>query len=138
VKWLADECFDNDIIRGLFRRSAGLDLIRVQDVAEIAGRDDAILLDWAAANERILLTHDLATMIPAAVLHRERVSIPARIVLVPDSLPIGEVIDQILLLDHCSDSLTGLRASSISPSANPVHQGLKAAATSPPGVRLDT
>jgi len=61
VKWLADECFDNDIVRGLLRRSPGLDIIRAQDVAEVAGRDDGKLLAWATENERVVLTHDLAT-----------------------------------------------------------------------------
>jgi hypothetical protein len=44
VKWLADECFDNDIVRGLLRRSPNLDIVRAQDLAEIAGRDDGMLL----------------------------------------------------------------------------------------------
>ena len=64
MKWLADECFDNDIIRGLFRRFPDLDLIRAQDVVEIAGREDEKLLAWATKHERIVLTHDLATMAP--------------------------------------------------------------------------
>ena len=37
MKWLADECFNNDIVRALLRRSHGFDIIRAQDVAEIAG-----------------------------------------------------------------------------------------------------
>lgn len=57
MKWLADECFNNDIVRGLLRRSPTLDLIRAQDVAEIAGLDDQKLLAWATDNERVLLTH---------------------------------------------------------------------------------
>lgn len=44
MKWLADECFDNDIVRGLLRRLPGLDLIRAQDVSLIAGGDDERLL----------------------------------------------------------------------------------------------
>lgn len=52
MKWLADECFDNDIVRGLLRRSPTLDLIRAQDIAEIAGTDDQKLLAWASANQR--------------------------------------------------------------------------------------
>jgi hypothetical protein len=65
VKWLADECFDNDIIRGLLRRSPDFDLVRVQDIAEVAGGDDETLLAWAGRNDRVVLTHDLATMVPA-------------------------------------------------------------------------
>ena len=64
MKWLADECFDNDIIRGLLRRSPGLDLVRAQDLAEVAGSDDGHLLAWATEKDRVLLTHDLATMVP--------------------------------------------------------------------------
>jgi hypothetical protein len=74
VRWLADECFDNDIVRGLLRRSPGLDLIRAQDVTEIAGRDDSKLLAWATENGRVLLTHDLATMVPVLLLQRQQES----------------------------------------------------------------
>jgi hypothetical protein len=100
VKWLADECFDNDIIRGLLRRSPDFDLVRAQDISEVAGRDDETLLAWAGKNGRVVLTHDLATMVPAFQLqgHPELTAI----VLVPDSLPIGQVIEEVLLLDHCS------------------------------------
>jgi predicted nuclease of predicted toxin-antitoxin system len=62
MKWLADECFDNDIVRGLLRHSPGFDLIRVQDVSQIAGGDDGIVLARAAKNERVALTHDVSTM----------------------------------------------------------------------------
>ncbi len=51
MKWLAGECVDNDIIRGLLRRSPDLDLVRAQDVSEVAGRDDQSLLPWAARYE---------------------------------------------------------------------------------------
>lgn len=101
VRWLADECFDNDIIRGLSRRSPGFDLVRAQDIPEIAGQEDELLLAWAASNGRVVLTHDLATMVPA--LGAQRQGAPAAIVLVPDSLPIGQVIEDILLLDQCSN-----------------------------------
>lgn len=70
MKWLADECFDNDVVRGLFRRSPHFDLVRAQDVFEIASRDDEILLAWAAKHERVVLTHDLATMVPASSCNR--------------------------------------------------------------------
>ena len=103
MKWLADECFDNDIVRGLLRRSPTLDLIRTQDVAEIAGMDDRKLLVWATANQRVLLTHDLATMVPALLIQRQQQSGCTPIVLVSDSLPIGVVIEEILLLDQCSE-----------------------------------
>ena len=100
MKWLADECFDNDIIRGLLRRSPDFDLVRAQDISEVAGRNDETLLAWAGKNNRVVLTHDLATMVPALQLQGQ----PAftAIVVVPDSLPIGQIIEDVLLLDQCS------------------------------------
>ncbi|CAN5308213.1 hypothetical protein BH10PLA2_BH10PLA2_15880 [soil metagenome] len=58
---LADENFNGDIVRGLLLRQPGLDIVRVQDV-DIAGEGDPEVLAWAAANNRIILTHDRATM----------------------------------------------------------------------------
>lgn len=58
MKWLADECFDNDIIRGLLRRSPNFDLVRAQDVPAVAGRNDETLLAWAGKNDRVILTHE--------------------------------------------------------------------------------
>jgi hypothetical protein len=103
VKWLADECFDNDIVRGLLRRSPGLDLIRAQDVVETAGKDDEKLLEWASKHKRVVLTHDLATMVPALLHRQQQVSGCPPIVLAPDSLSVGAVIEDILLLDQCSE-----------------------------------
>ncbi len=61
LRLLADENFHGDIVRGLLLRQADLDIVRVQDVG-IAGADDPDVLAWAAENNRIILTHDRATM----------------------------------------------------------------------------
>ncbi|MBV8896511.1 MAG: DUF5615 family PIN-like protein [Acidobacteriaceae bacterium] len=103
MKWLADECFDNDVVRGLFRRRPDFDLVRTQDVSEIAGRDDKTVLEWAAEHERVVLTHDLATMV-SAFLQLQSQCPSSRIALVPDSLPPGQVIEDVLLLDECSNA----------------------------------
>src|SRR5450432_1327744 len=50
---------------------------------------------------RILPTHDLSTMVPAMRLQLERAALCTPL-LVPDSLPIAWVIEEILLLDECS------------------------------------
>jgi len=57
----ADENFNQDIIRGLLRRKPDLDLVRVQD-AGLSGASDPAVLEWAAAEDRLLLTHDLTTI----------------------------------------------------------------------------
>ena len=45
----------------MLRRSSNVDLVRVQDVG-LLGAPDEDILDWAAENNRILLTHDKATI----------------------------------------------------------------------------
>ena len=57
----ADENFNNDIVRGLLRRNPRLDIVRIQD-AGLSGASDEAVLEWAANEGRILLTHDVSTL----------------------------------------------------------------------------
>ena len=102
MKWLADENFDNDILRGIRRRVAAFGVIRAQDVDEISGLDDPAVLAWATTNGRVVLTHDLSTMIPAMQEQVKRFASCSPIVFARDSLPVSLVIEEILLLDECS------------------------------------
>jgi len=61
LKLLADENFDNTIVRGLLRRNPQIDIVRVQDVG-LSSKDDPTVLNWAAQEDRVLLTHDVATI----------------------------------------------------------------------------
>lgn len=61
LKLLADENFDNTILRGLLRRLPGIEIVRVQDT-ELSGANDPTVLAWAAQETRILLTHDVGTI----------------------------------------------------------------------------
>jgi hypothetical protein len=100
VRWLADENLRNAIVRGLLRRAPGFDVVRAQGV-RLSGKDDTVVLMWATRNDRAVLTHDVSTMIPA-MRELARVSRCAPIVFVPDSMPDGLAIEEILLLDECS------------------------------------
>lgn len=61
LKFLADENFNNRLLRGLLRHHPKLDIVRVQDVGLI-GQDDPTILAWAAQKIRVLLTHDARTV----------------------------------------------------------------------------
>ena len=61
LRLVSDENFNGDIVRGLLLRHPALDLRRVQDVG-LEEADDPTILAWAATNNRIVLTHDHATM----------------------------------------------------------------------------
>ncbi|MEO0012322.1 MAG: hypothetical protein RLZZ535_711 [Cyanobacteriota bacterium] len=101
LRLLSDENFNGDIIRGLFLRQPNLDLSRVQDVS-LQEVDDPTILAWAANNNRILLTHDRATMPDFAYERLVRRETMTGIFVVNDRMPIRQAIDELLLLINCS------------------------------------
>jgi hypothetical protein len=101
LEYLTDEDFDNRIVRGLLLRKPNLDVIRVQDVGLRSAKDPAIL-DFAAGEGRVLLTHDVSTM-PAHVEERlERGEKVPGIFEAPQGAPMGIIIADLLLLAECS------------------------------------
>lgn len=101
LRLAADENFNNNIIRGMLRRKPDLDIARVQDVG-LSGADDPTVLEWAAQEERVLLTHDVSTITQYAY-ERVRAGRPMPGVFqVSRDVPIGRAIDDILLLAEYS------------------------------------
>lgn len=101
IKLLADENFDNTIVRGLFRRRSNLDIVRVQDVG-LSGKDDPTILAWAAQEERILLTHDVSTITRYAYDRVKQGQLMPGVIEINLDAPIGQVIEDLLLLIECS------------------------------------
>ncbi|MGL6139983.1 MAG: DUF5615 family PIN-like protein [Planktothrix sp.] len=99
---LSDENFNGDIIRGMFLRQPDIDLLRVQDVG-LREVDDPEILRWAAANDRIVLTHDRATMPDFAYERLLREEQMSGLFVVNDRMPIRQAIDELLLLNDCSE-----------------------------------
>jgi hypothetical protein len=101
LRFVADENFNNDIVRGILRRAPDLDIVRVQDV-ELSGADDPAVLDWAARTGRILLTHDVKTITQYAY-ERVRAGLPMPGVFeVSRLVPISVAIEDLVLLAECS------------------------------------
>lgn len=61
VKFVADENFNNNIVRALLRYDSNMDIVRVQDMG-LSATDDRHILEWATQQQRILLTHDVNTI----------------------------------------------------------------------------
>lgn len=101
VKLLADENFDNTIVRGLLRRRPDIDLVRVQDVG-LSGQDDPTILEWAAQHRRILLTHDVSTVTRYAYERVKQGQLMLGVIEVSLDAPIGRVIEDLLLLVECA------------------------------------
>jgi len=93
--------FRNTIVRGILRRVASFDIVRTQDISQISGRDDVAVLEYATAEDRVVVTHDVSTMIPAMHEQIRLASRCAPIVFMPDSLPIIAAVDDMILLDEC-------------------------------------
>lgn len=102
IRLLADENFNNNIVRGVRLRDRDIDLVRVQDVG-LYGANDPTVLEWAAEHRRILLTHDVAT-ITAFAYERVRAGKPMPGVFeVGRGVALRSAIDDIVLLATCSE-----------------------------------
>jgi predicted nuclease of predicted toxin-antitoxin system len=96
-----DEDFNNNILRGALRRKPDLDIVRAQD-AGLQGQGDDKVLEWAATEGRVLLTHDVSTM-KQFVDERLVAGLPMPGVFeLSQDVPIGKAIEEILLLAQCS------------------------------------
>ena len=100
LRLLTDENFNQHIVRGLNRRIANLDLLSVRDVG-LAHLPDPSLLEWAAKENRTILTHDFDTMINYAKQLLIRGDLMVGAVFVPEGLPIGRAIEDLQLLIEC-------------------------------------
>jgi hypothetical protein len=101
IRLAADENFNDAIIRGILLRMLDVDVVWVQDAA-LSGADDPTVLEWAARENRVLLTHDVSTMTYHAY-ERVRAGLPMPGVFeVSRRVGIGQAIDDILLVAGCS------------------------------------
>src|SRR3990172_1832353 len=97
LRLAADENFNNDIVRGLLRRQPDLDIVRVQDVG-LSGATDPTVLEWAAQEGRVFLTHDVATITRYAYERVQADKLMPGVFEVSRDIPIGVAIEDILLL----------------------------------------
>src|SRR5688572_6564866 len=102
MRLLIDENFNHRILRGLIIRLPDLDHVVAQDT-ELKGVKDPLLLDWAAQQNRILLTHDINT-IPKYAYERVVAGQPMPgVIVVPEELSISEAIEELLIIVECSE-----------------------------------
>lgn len=104
LRLLADENFNQNLVRGFLRRRPELDVVRAQDV-DLARTPDPDVLAWAARQQRIVLTHDVNTMTRFASDRLRRGEPMAGLFLVHQwgSAP-SSVIEDLVLLNDCSET----------------------------------
>lgn len=99
---VADENFNNAIVRGLIRINPDLDIVRVQDVG-LSSTDDPEILEWAANEDRVLLTHDVATITKYAYERVEAGKYMPGVIEVSRKVSLGTAIEEILYVADVCD-----------------------------------
>jgi hypothetical protein len=103
VRFLADADLNEGIVAGCLRREPTLDFLSANE-ANLAGVPDLKVLALAAQLDRILVSHDFQTM-PRhfGEFLQARGSSPG-VLLVPQYLPIGVAIEELVLIWSASDT----------------------------------
>ena len=103
IRFLADEDWTSAIVRGVRRRFATIDIVRVQDVG-LRTHNDSAVLDWCFAEQRLLLTHDART-IPTQSYDRIVAGQPFyEVFIVHQATLLPLIIDDSGLIATCSDT----------------------------------
>jgi hypothetical protein len=82
-------------------RQPALDVITVQD-AGLRGMLDPDLLEWAASQDRTIVSFDRNTLTAAAYERIARGEFMAGVVIFDDQMAIGQAIDELLIIAECS------------------------------------
>src|SRR5258708_9008781 len=96
LSFVSDEDFNNHIVRGLRRRLPLIGIVRVQEVG-LQGKFDPEVLEWAAHEDRLVLTHDAATMTYHAYRRIEAGLPLPGVVIISQILPIGEAHEELVI-----------------------------------------
>ncbi|MCC7207897.1 MAG: DUF5615 family PIN-like protein [Anaerolineae bacterium] len=97
VRLLADENFNNAVLKGLRAALPDVDVIRVQDTAMYQAPDPDVL-EWAAQEGRIVLTHDVDTMVGFAY-DRVRAGLTMLgVIEVATRLSVGDAVEHLAIM----------------------------------------
>ena len=103
LRLASDENFNGDSVRGLLFRLPELNLVWVQDVG-LEGAIDPVVLAWAGENDRIVMTHDHATLPDFAYARVGAGEAMPGVFVVNDRLPVGRAIEELVLIATCSEA----------------------------------
>ena len=102
LRLLADECVSADIISGFRRRAPGIDLVCVHEV-NLAKAKDPRILEWAAAEGRVVVTGDRNTLVGTA-WERVRHGLPmAGVIALTPNVSVAKAIEDLQVLAECGD-----------------------------------
>ena len=97
IRFLADADLNDAIVGGCRRREPAIDFWSANDVG-LEGVSDPEVLALAAAAERVLVSHDFQTMPRHFADYLQARGSSPGLILVPQHMPIGDVIEELLLI----------------------------------------
>jgi hypothetical protein len=77
-----------------------IDIVRVQDIG-LSGEDDPVVLEWAANERCVLLTHDVTTITRFAYERLAQDLAMPGVVEIRTDAPVGRVIEDIFIILEC-------------------------------------
>ena len=102
IRFQADQDLNQDLVKGVQRRDLTLDFRTAVD-AKLRGLADADVLQIAAKDNRILVSHDFKTMPAAFARFVERNPSPG-VLIVPQAMPIGTAVEILFMIWAASDA----------------------------------
>ena len=102
LRLLIDENFSHRILRGVKLLLPNLEYVVVQNT-ELQGVEDSPLLEWAAEQNRTLVTHDLKTIPKHAYARVQSGQLMTGVIAIPKSLHIGQAIEELAIAVECCD-----------------------------------
>lgn len=102
-RFLFDENFNHRIVHGLQLRLPDLDFVIAQEI-ELKGVKDPELLEWAATQNRIVVTHDVDTLLMFAYERVVDGKLMPGVIAVSQNLHIGQAIEDLVTAIECSEA----------------------------------
>lgn len=97
IRYMADADLNDAIVSGCHRRDPAIDFLSAND-ANLEGVPDPEVLALAAAADRILISHDFQTMPRHFADFLQVHGSSPGLILVPQHMPIGQVIEELVLI----------------------------------------
>ena len=101
IQYLFDENCNARIMRGVRRRASQLNLMTVQE-AGLGRETDAAILEFAATEGRVVVSHDVRTMTAFATSPATGQTTDGGLILIAQAYPIGQAIDDLVLIAEVS------------------------------------
>lgn len=103
VRFLADADLNKTIVSGVLRREPSVDFLTAH-AADLRRMKDLEVLALAAAQQRVLVSHDVGSMPSHFRSFRDAGEHSAGVFLVAQSLDVGAVIEELLLIWLASEA----------------------------------